>query len=100
MTEVENMSARSTTRVTILLLLALVIGGTAAAAEPDVWKMAPHINAYKALELFQAGRLILLDVHHGKAGSDIVGALYVPAEKVPKVKLRIPEGTLVGVFCD
>jgi hypothetical protein len=74
----------------------------ALAEDTDVRTKVPHISAYKALELFKVGRLILLDVHPkpNKTNSKIVGALYVSAGKIDKVRLKIPKNKLIGVFCD
>ena len=89
-------------RIAFIFLVMFMIGVTLVAAETDVRTKVPHISAYKALELFNAGRLILLDVHTGqdKIRSDMVGALYVPSNKIDKIKLKVPETMLVGVFCD
>lgn len=90
-------------RVVCMFLAMFVIRGAAVGAENgDVRTKVPHISAYEALELFKAGRLILLDVHieKGKTGSSIVGASYVPANKIERIKLKVPETILIGVFCD
>lgn len=89
-------------RAALVPLIIFMLKVTLVAAETDVRTKVPHINAYEALELFNTGRLILLDVNpgQGKVRSDIVGALFVPANKIDRVRLKIPDGMIVGVFCD
>ena len=95
------------TRMVFVLLCVSVMGGIRAnlvmgETEEDPRRMVPHIGAHVALNLFKSGRMILLDVHpeEGKSRSDIVGAFFIPSEKLDKIKLNIPEKMLVGVFCD
>ena len=86
----------------VVFLIACAVGVTLVVADAtDIRTKMPHISAYKALELFKAGRLILLDVHPkpNKTYSKIVGALYVSAGKIDKVRLKIPKNKLIGVFC-
>ena len=95
------MSFRSTLFVIILL------AGICAYPPPlhtadDFRKKVPHISAYKAYQLYSSGRIFLLDVHYanGKIQSQIVGALYLPQNKLQHVKLNIPKKMLIGVFCN
>lgn len=68
----------------------------------DARRLVPHLGAHRALDLFKSGQIVLLDVHpgQGKVRSQIVGAFYIPADKLDQFKLNIPEKMLVGVFCD
>lgn len=88
--------------ICIFIGLFLVAGTIASSEGADVRKLVPHITALDAFRLFNAGRLILLDVHTGtnKSRSNFVGALYIPAYKIGKVKLKIPRNMVLGVFCD
>lgn len=97
--EATRTSAKNIAILNILLLL-VFLSGIVRAGETDVRKMVPHMSAYEALELFKSGRLILLDVHHGRTQSEILGAICVPAEKISRVKLKIPEDKTLGVFCN
>jgi hypothetical protein len=88
-----------------LLCLSLLGGITtnlAVGETGDVRREVPHIGAHQALDLFKSGRMILLDVmaEAGKVRSEIVGAFYIPADKLDKIKLNVPEQMLLGVFCD
>lgn len=96
------MSVKFWVRAAFVPLIIFMLKVTFVAAETDVRTKVPHISAYQALELFKAGRLILLDVHvaKGRTRSGIVGALYVPANKIDRIRLKIPDGMRVGVFCD
>jgi hypothetical protein len=84
------------------ILLFVLIGATyTEVSGKDYRKQVPHISAQQALALFKLGRLIPLDVHVYKNQnrlSKIVGALYVPATKIGKVKLKTPKELLIGVF--
>lgn len=84
-----------------ILLIVLIGAAFTEVSGKDYRKMVPHINAQQALALFKSGRLIPLDVHVYKNQnrlSKIVGALYVPAGKITKVKLKLPKQLLIGVF--
>jgi len=63
-------------------------------------KKLPHITAAQALYLFRQDKIMLLDVHEGSDRSMIIGAYYLPAKKLPNVRLKIPKSRLIGVFCD
>lgn len=67
----------------------------------DIRLKVRHINAYEALELHKSGRLILVDVHpgEGKSRSEIVGAFYIPSDKLIKMDLRLLGSRLIGLFC-
>lgn len=95
------------TRMVFALLFVSLMGGIRAnlvmgETEEDPRRMVPHIGAHEALNLFKSGRIFLLDVMAGagKVRSEIVGAFYIPANKLDKIKLNVPEKILVGVFCD
>ena len=95
------------TRMVFVLLCVSVMGGirvnlVMGEPEEDPRRMVPHIGAHEALNLFKSGRMILLDVMvaEGRVRSEIVGAFYIPANKLDKIKLNVPEKMLVGVFCD
>lgn len=106
------MSAKSISlrRPVMCMLLALLcvslIEGISARLVPgeaeDVRRMVPHLGAHRALDLFKSGQIVLLDVHpgQGKVRSQIVGAFYIPVDKLDQIKLNVPEKMLVGVFCD
>lgn len=102
------MAKRSIARKIILIaMLSLSLVGAMGSSvvvgqNNDVRRAVPHLGAYEALGLFNSGRIILLDVHReqGKVRSDIVGAFYIPADKLDHVKLNIPERMFLGVFCD
>lgn len=96
---------RLTCMLFTLLFLSLLGGISANLAvgqSEDVRRVVPHIGAHQALDLFKSGRMILLDVHpgQGKLRSEIVGAFYIPTDKLEKIELKVPERMLVGVFCD
>ena len=86
----------------ILTSLFLFVGTIAPSEGADVRKKVPHITAREAFALYETGRLILLDVHtaKNKTRSLLLGALYIPAYKIGKVKLKIPPNMVIGVFCD
>ena len=102
-TEEMHMAKRKRVLIVSILIGAFVIGFSHVRAESNDLRMrVPHISASKALKLFMAERLILVDVHPGKnkVRSSIVGALYIPAGKIEKIKLKIPNSMLLGVFCN
>jgi len=73
------------------------------AQEEDPRQKVPHISAQAALLLYKRGGLILVDVHPGgenKRRSVIVGALYIPVEKIKHLKFNLPESMSLGLFCN
>jgi len=86
----------------LFLLASACVNSMSAMSQADPRTQVPHIDAKKALQLFRAKKLILLDVHPGqdKRKSDIVGALFVPSTKLSQIKLNVRPEILVGVFCN
>ena len=84
--------------ICMFFFISVFISNQLAIAE-DIKKKVPHISAQKAMALYKTGKIILLDVHPSKNNmSSIVGAHYVSAKKIDKVKLKFPRNILVGVF--
>ena len=88
--------------ILLSILAILVIGGIfTEASGTDYRKLVPHISAQQALTLYKTGRLLLLDVHQYHKSvhrSEIVGAVYIPANKLDKMKLNLSKKLLIGVF--
>lgn len=87
----------------VILLACASFFVTDTKGDEDVRRKVPHISAPQALALYQAHRLIPIDVHPGdvsKVRSTILGALYIPAPKLKTVKLNFPKEILLGIFCN
>ena len=84
-----------------LLFFLFPLSPAVAERRPDPRQQVPHISAQKALQYFRTGRMMLLDVHFGKkkTRSDIIGAMYVPSNKLDAFNLRMPAEVFLGVFC-
>lgn len=67
----------------------------------DYRSRVPHVSAEKALALYRTGRMVLIDVHPapGKQRSKIIGAIYIPANLIDKIRLNLPRGKIGGIFC-
>lgn len=82
--------------ICMFVFVSVFISNQLAIAE-DIKKKVPHISAQKAMLLYKAGKIILLDVHPwADKKSPIVGAHHV--SKIDKVKFNFPRGIPVGVF--
>jgi hypothetical protein len=73
--------------------------GQEALSQDEIAKM-PHITAMQAYVLSRQNKILLLDVHDGSDRSKILGAYYIPSQKIKDVTLKIPKTQLIGVFCD
>lgn len=73
--------------------------GQEALNQDEIARM-PHITAMQAYVLSKQNKILLLDVHDGSDRSKILGAYYIPSQKIKDVTLKIPKNQLIGVFCD
>ncbi len=97
------MTAPAALRRALAAILVVVALAPLSYGQPDPRTQVRHVGARQALQLYQAGKIILMDVHPGgddKRRSDIVGAVYVPTTRLAGVKINAPPGVLIGVFCN
>ena len=64
-------------------------------------KKLPHISPYQAYVLFQQGKIIILDVHNlpNKKHASIIGAFYIPYQKIKTSRIKLPRNKIIGVYC-
>ena len=96
------MFTRQTKNIVFLLFITFLfsIDPFVYALTKEEIKKLPHISAYQAYVLFQQGKIIIFDVHPGpdKKRASVLGAYYLDKHKIDKLKLKLPQKQLIGVY--